>query len=308
MIDPIVKLATSRHVNDLIALVKEAHQEEATLPLKLDESAVFEMILRALSGGAVIGVIANDTEIESACFLEIAKPWYAGNPVLIGLLFYTRPEYRKSINSKHLLLWARSQAQRLNIPLQIEAPAGDNSKPKISLFERVLGSTPAGLSFVHEPRPDAPAEQGDIEVRPAQPSEEEEVLDVARELARENAAHATDESMAIPLIHAALEGDGIIGVIRPKREIEGLIFLRISNPWFSQELFLDEYVAFVRAPYRKSNNAKSLIQFAKRQSDRLDLPLRVGIISKIELARKEALYKRLLGSDASTFHFLYRPH
>jgi hypothetical protein len=302
---PSVHLASATDVNDLIALVKESHLEESTIPIAFNPNAVFATVLRALRGEAVIGVISNDTEIESACFLEVTKPWYSQTSIVLCLFFYTRANYRKSTNSKVLLSWARTQAERLNCPLHIEVPMLEGAKPKLNLFERILGS-PGGIGFVHNPHIDAPQEAPATEVQVAQPSDEDRVIDVVRELGRENAAYAPDEDMAISLIHETLRGDGLVGLIRPNGDIEGIIMLRLNTPWFSNEPFLDEWLAFVPDRYRKSQNAKSLIQFAKRQSDRLNLSLRIGIVSKIELTRKRDLYQRLLGEPA-IYSFLYRP-
>ena len=294
MPEPHVKLATAKDVVDLIALVKEAHEEEGALPLKFDSESVFSTILRAMRGNAVIGVIANNEEIESACFLEVTRVWYTDTNLLLCLFFYSRPQYRKSSNSKLLLTWAREQAARLNCPLQLEVSSIETAKPKYNLCVRVLGD-PAGLAFVYTPQPEEPAETPDLEVHPASVKDEAEVLDVARELAKENGAYSTCEELAIPLIHNALRGDGVVGVIRgPDKEIQGTIFLTVATPWYSSHQFLNEMWVHVRPQYRKSNNAKSLIQFAKHQADRLALPLQIGIVSKIELARKLALYQRLL--------------
>jgi hypothetical protein len=307
MLDSRVRLATSKDVNDLIDLVKEAHAEEHLGPsATLSEERVFEVILQALSGQAVIGVIGEPGEIQSSAYISIARPWYSATPVLSNLFFYTRPDHRKSSNSKSLLTWTRQQADRLGAPLQMEASASELGKPKAALLQRILGE-PAGLSFFYQPNPDAPTEVAEVEVEPASIRDEGDVINVARELAAENGAYATAEDLAIPLLHEALDGNGCIGLIRGEdKQIQATIFLKVSSSWYSEDPFLDEFFLYCRPEYRKSNNAKSLIQFAKRQSDRLDLPLRIGIISKIEIARKTAMYRRLLGAE-SCAHFLYRP-
>ena len=307
MSDPQVRLATALDTNELISLVREAHTEEHIGPCAtLDDNLVFDQILRALSGHAVIGVIGDPGEVQSSAYLSIARPWYSQTPIVESLFFYTRPEYRRSTNSKSLLNWVRKQAERLNCPLQMEAPTTELNRPKLALCERVLG-TPAGMSFLYAPNPETPTEPSEVEVEPASVEDEDQVVNVARELAKENGAYDTAEDLAIPLLHSALDGGGCIGVIRgADKEIQATIFLKVSTPWYSTEPFLDEYFLFCRPQYRKSNNAKSLIQFAKRQSDRLNLPLRIGIISKIEIARKLELYRRLL-SEPTTAHFLYRP-
>jgi len=301
-----VRIANSQDVNDLIDLVREAHEEEPLGPsATLDEDKVFNVILQAMAKQAVIGVIGEPDELQSACFLELSKPWYSHTDIINCLLTYTRESFRKSQNTKSLYAWARRQSERLNCPIQVESASTETSKPKIGLLERIFGPQ-AGMSFHHLPNPEAPAAV-EIEIATVGPESEPDVISVARELAAENGAYMPDDDMAIPLLRSALEGDGVIGVIRPDREIEGLIFLRVSSPWYSSEPFLDEYLLYVRPEYRKSQNAKALVQFAIRQSDRLNTPLRMGIISKIELSRKLALYERLLGQPVSS-HFLFRPN
>ena len=302
-----VRLATAADVNDIHHLIREAHEEECVIPLRFDANSVFHVLLRAMAGNAVIGVIDGDSEIESACYLSVAKPWYSDTSIVNCTLFFTRQDYRKSTNSKALLTWARNQAERLNCALQVETPTIEQSKPKFALFERVLGA-PAGMSWVYKPHPEAPTELQEVEVEPASLKDEGDIINVARELGTENSAYHIDESVAIPMLRDALDGNGVIGIIRgPDREIQGTIFLRISTPWFSSDPFADEYFVFVPARFRKSPNAKSLIQFAKRQADRLNLPLRIGIISKIELSRKLALYTRVLGSPQNSL-FICRTH
>ena len=304
-VTPQVRLATAADVNDLLCLIREAHEEECVIPLRFDANSVFQVLLRAMAGDAVIGVIDGENEIESACYLSACTPWYSEDALLDSLFFYTRPAYRKSTNSKALITWAKRQAERLNAAMQIEIPVSEASKPKIALCERMLsGST--GTIFVYMPKPEQPTEVSDVEVRPAEASDEDEVIATIRQLATEDGAYPPSDELAIPFIRAALEGNGIIGIIRPHSEIEALVFLKISNPWYSKDMYLDEYLLYCKPEYRKSKDARSLVQFAKRQSDRLELPLRIGITSKNDNVRKQQLYKRLIGDPTHLF-FLHRP-
>jgi hypothetical protein len=254
MAKPTVRLATAQDTNDLIDLVREAHEEERLGPVaSFSEERVFQTILRGLSHEAVIGVIDGDGEIATSCFLETARPWYSATGILSALWFHSRSDYRKSSNSKALLTWARQQSERLNVPLQVEVPLSDTSKPKFDLFQRVLGQ-PAGFSFVHGPHPEALTEAPKTVVEPASPEDADSVIEVARELARENALHDTDDGMAVPMIRDALDNEaGVIGMIRNEaRDIEATIFLRLTTPFYSREPFLDEFFAYVRPQYRKS--------------------------------------------------------
>jgi hypothetical protein len=189
--------------------------------------------------------------------------------------------------------------------MQIEIPVSEASKPKIALCERMLcGST--GTVFVYMPNPERPTEASEVEVRPAIPEDEPEVIATIRQLCAEDGSYPPSDELAIPFIRRALDGDGIIGIIRPNNDIEALIFLKISNPWYSKDMYLDEYLLYAKPKYRKSKDARSLVQFAKRQSDRLDLPLRIGITSKNDNVRKQNLYQRMLGDPTHLF-FLHRP-
>jgi len=115
------------------------------------------------------------------------------------------------------------------------------------------------------------------------------------------------EDVAIPMIRSVIAGDGIVGIVRAEDgNIAGTILLKVAYYWGSREPYLDEVWLHVREKYRKSNIARQLIQFAKHQADKLRLLLRIGIISKIELSRKLALYERHLGQP-SVAHFSFRP-
>lgn len=305
MSNPTVRLAKASDVNDLLSLIRESHEEECVIPLRFDANSVFQVLLKAMAGNAVIGVIDGSNEIESACYLSACTPWYSEHALLDSLFFYTRPAYRKSTNSKALIAWAKRQAERLNAAMQIEIPVSEASKPKIALCERMLSGS-QGTIFVYMPNPEQPTEPGDIEVRPAIPEDEPEVIATIRQLCAEDGSYPPSDDLAIPFIRKALDGDGIIGIIRPNNDIEALVFLKISNPWYSRDMYLDEYLLYAKPQYRKSKDARSLVQFAKRQSDRLNLPLRIGITSKNDNIRKQNLYQRMLGDPTHLF-FLHRP-
>ena len=302
---PIVRLAQASDVNDLLHLIREAHEEECVIPLRFDGNSVFQVLLKAMAGNAVIGVIDGENEIASACYLSATTPWYSENFLLDSLFCYSRPAYRKSTNSKALLIWAKGQAERLNASMQIEIPLSEAAKPKLALAERVLCNR-TGTIFVYMPNAEQPTDISEVKVRPAILQDEPEVISTIRQLAAEDGAYPPSDELAIPFIRRALDGDGIIGIVRPGNDIEALVFLRIAAPWFSQDLYLDEYVLYCKPQYRKSRDARALVQFAKRQADRLNLPLRIGITSKADNERKQALYQRML-SDPTAYFFTYRP-
>ena len=300
-----VRLATSKDVNDLISFVQEAHEEEGSPLLRFDGDAVFSVIIQAMRGEALIGVIGEPGDIQSACFMRVTRPWFSTVPIIDTMLVYSRPYYRKTDNTKKLLLWMKHNSDRLGCPLQLDIPAAEHNKPKLSLCQRIF-SDPCGLTFTYSPHTDAPTESVNPVVEPAKLSDEAQVRALANELAAEAAHYPPEDSLTHPVLRRALEGEGVIGVVRNSHEIEATIFLEVYRPWFSSSDCILEHWAFVRPAYRKSKNAKALLLFAKRQADRLNIPMLIGVASKHDFDRKQLLYRRLFG-EPTNVHHLYNP-
>lgn len=302
ILDPIVRIANRDDKDEIINLVKSFHDEEG-LSL-LSEDAVNITVSNALDGNGVVGVIGDSGAIESSIYLLMGRLWYSNANSLESLWNFTLPKYRKSGNTKALLSFAKRQSDKLDTPLLLDAVTTDENAPKIRLYERSLGER-AGAIFHYTPNVERPTEVDCSKIRTADLSDADEIIEIARDLYAENGSFSKDEELAIPIIRQNLSGDGVTGVIGEKGKIEGIIFLHIAKMWYSDEPILEEFFAYVRPPYRNSKNAQNLIKFAKRQSDRLGINLRMCIVSRIETERKIQLYKRLLGEPCGAF-FLYR--
>lgn len=98
----------------------------------------------------------------------------------------------------------------------------------------------------------------------------------------------------------------IIGALGPTGAIEGAIFMLISNFWYSNDWHLEELFSYVRPEHRRSTNAKELINFGKRCSDELGIPLVIGVISNERTKAKVGLYQRQLADPVGAF-FVHRP-
>lgn len=98
----------------------------------------------------------------------------------------------------------------------------------------------------------------------------------------------------------------IIGALGPTGAIEGAIFMLISNFWYSNDWHLEELFSYVRPEHRRSTNAKELINFGKRCSDELGIPLVIGVISNDRTRAKVGLYQRQLADPVGAF-FVHRP-
>lgn len=137
-------------------------------------------------------------------------------------------------------------------------------------------------------------------VRLATLADEEEIMELCRCMHEETGLMPLSERKVREAIREALNNQGgIIGVIGPPRRIEGCIFLRITQAWYSEVWHIEEFLSFVLPEYRKSGNAMHLIEFAKKCARDIINPethkaltLFMGITSTERTEAKVRLYSR----------------
>ena len=106
-------------------------------------------------------------------------------------------------------------------------------------------------------------------------------------------------------LYKALKRDGVVvGAIGPVGNPEAAICMMIGQFWYSDQPHLEEVFDYVRPEFRRSNYAKTLINYAKQCADEFKVPLLIGIISHQRTEAKIRLYRRLLGEPAGAY-FLY---
>jgi len=142
-------------------------------------------------------------------------------------------------------------------------------------------------------------------VTKAKPSDKEAVIEICKEDYLENGQFSLSSAKLDQMVSRILDkGEGIIGLIRRNAVIEAIMLMQISQFWYSDDYFLEEVLNFVRPAFRRSTNAKDMIQFAKRCSDELGIPLTIGVVSNERTAAKVALYERQLGKSCGGY-FIY---
>jgi hypothetical protein len=135
-------------------------------------------------------------------------------------------------------------------------------------------------------------------------SDRDEIVEICKEEWEEHPQFSFSQERLERKIDVILQkGEGVIGIIR-RSEIEAVMILQISQYWNSTDFCLEELLNFVRPQYRRSTNAKDMIQFAKRCSDELEIPLVIGVASNERTAAKVQLYERQLGKSCGGV-FLY---
>jgi len=97
---------------------------------------------------------------------------------------------------------------------------------------------------------------------------------------------------------------GIIGVIGPPGDIQAQIYLLSTRWWYTDAHHLEECFNFVRPDMRKTDYARTLIQFAQKCADEIKVPLIIGVLTNNRMEGKVRLYRRALGIPAGAF-FVY---
>jgi hypothetical protein len=142
-------------------------------------------------------------------------------------------------------------------------------------------------------------------VRLAVPEDITELLALGRLIHAESGLMPLDDGCLQDFTWRLINQDrAILGVIGQVGYIEGAVCLTIGQFWYTAKLHLEEIFTFVRPECRKSENMKSLVDFAKTSSDKLGIPLLVGIISTERTAAKIRLYERRLGKQSGAY-FIY---
>jgi hypothetical protein len=139
-------------------------------------------------------------------------------------------------------------------------------------------------------------------IRLATLADEEEIMSICRRLHDENGVFPMSDAKVRDMLRRAFNKQGgIIGVIGAPGHIEALICLILYQNWYSEQWYLNELFNYVLPEYRRSENAKELIIFAKACALDLRLPLMIGVLSNERTEAKVRLYQRQLGPASGAF-------
>ena len=143
-------------------------------------------------------------------------------------------------------------------------------------------------------------------VRKALLPDKPQIMEMCRENWADNGQFSLSVGKVEGMVDKAFNGGGaIIGVVGHGR-VEGMILLNIGQFWYTEDWCLEEVQNYVRPAYRKSTHAKDMINFGKRCSDELGIPLVIGVVSNERTRAKLELYRRQLGEPCGGY-FLHRP-
>lgn len=139
-------------------------------------------------------------------------------------------------------------------------------------------------------------------IRLAQPSDEPEVITLLRLMHAENGWQPLDVDYARATFARAWDRKGgILAVIGSPGHIRAMLYLMITNVWYSRANHLQELFCWVHPDHRNSDYAKLLINYAKKCSDDISagagmrVPLVMGVMTNKRMAGKVRLYRRVFG-------------
>jgi hypothetical protein len=183
-------------------------------------------------------------------------------------------------------------------------------------WDKILNIGPMSGTILLTPAPrpaNGPKKPMNIDhsaLRIAQPSEEEDLMEFCHELWEENGKDFFSfdpDKVRNSLLRRSFEKrNGLMVVIGPPGKVEAGALLLIDEYYYTKDFALFEMFSYVRPDYRQSAHAKTLVNWAQKQSDQLRLLLFIGILSNSRTIAKVRLYRRWLGAPAGAY-FVYRP-
>ena len=144
-------------------------------------------------------------------------------------------------------------------------------------------------------------------VRIIQRNEQENALQLCRQLHSENGIFQMSETKVKTMLDMAFDKKGgILAGIGKENQLEGLLYILFSSFWYTDDPHLEELFLYVKPEHRKSRNAVELLRFAKWCADESGFPLFIGILSNQSTERKELLYERQLHQNSNGRFFVYQ--
>lgn len=150
-------------------------------------------------------------------------------------------------------------------------------------------------------------------VRQATPDDYEEIWKLLRLLHKENGTFSISKPKVDWILQRVIFPElippddtglrGYLGVIGPQGALEAFILIIIASYWYTDELHLEEIFTFVHPNYRRTKHAQALLNYSKKMSDVIGIPLLIGVVSNKRTEAKVRLYRKHF-PEAGSF-FLY---
>jgi hypothetical protein len=151
----------------------------------------------------------------------------------------------------------------------------------------------------------AEADDDPVHIRIGTPDDVHRMMDIAMLAVIENGFCSVNKEKLLNPIWSALNlNHGIVGIIgEPGELIQATVLLMVGSVFYSDEPILEERAIFVRPEYRsaKGGRAARLCEFSRNTSDRLGLPLAIGVLSSHRTEAKVRMYSRIMGPPSGAY-------
>lgn len=148
-------------------------------------------------------------------------------------------------------------------------------------------------------------------VRPAHPEDYEEIWRLFRTAHHENGMFSISEAKVDWILsrilypHLIPHDDtgmrGYMGVIGEPGALEAFIMMILATYWYTDEIHLEELATFVHPNHRRSKHAQALLNYSKKMSDAIKIPLLIAVVSNQRTESKVRLYRKHFPETGSFF-------
>lgn len=143
-----------------------------------------------------------------------------------------------------------------------------------------------------------------VDVRLALPEDRASIIALTSNLHGENGLFSISEAKVAAMIDRYYNrGLAVIAVIGEPGAVVAAIYLGIDQLSYTDDWALVEQFNFVDPEHRKSTYARQLLAYAKAVSDKMRMPLLVGILTNHRTEAKVRLYEKMLSKAGA--YFLY---
>lgn len=160
----------------------------------------------------------------------------------------------------------------------------------------------------------------DLKVRPADPRDEEDLVEICRMLHTDSPirdaagspfpfdeckVRALVQQVTTPQRNDPAAGHSFCGIIGPRGDIQASIYLTRAEPTFSSQPYLQEVWNFVHPDHRKGPHARALVAFSKVMAQCWEQTLVAGVMSAQRAEAKKRFYAREYQVEPFGAFFVY---
>lgn len=133
--DCIVRLATLADEEQILKLCCLAHAEMPERSLSLPK--VQSMVRQSLTTDqGLIGIVKVDNDVRAMIGLIVSSPWCSEDLEIYDWLAFVRPDCRHLRYFTQLLLWAKGQAHRMQLPIVLGFIGDERVEAKARAYRR----------------------------------------------------------------------------------------------------------------------------------------------------------------------------